>query len=107
MVHGATLVLAKKILNTPVGDILASVEALRVAGQQDLHATQDEAAGTKASQTDDSIEVLRVAHEADTELGQKIEQVSPPLRSEPLPRQPSKPQERPPHSRQRTRPVEA
>ncbi|MFB6524705.1 hypothetical protein [Streptomyces sp. NPDC056399] len=74
MAHSASLVLAKKILNAPVGDILAPVEALRAAGQQNLHAVQDEAAGTKASQTDDPIEVLCIAHEADTELGQKIEQ---------------------------------
>lgn len=32
-----SLVLAKQILDTSVGDVLPSIEALRVAGQQDLH----------------------------------------------------------------------
>lgn len=36
--QGASLVFAKEVLNTPVGNVLPSVEALRVAGQQDLHA---------------------------------------------------------------------
>ena len=31
-------VLAKQVLNTPVGNVLPSVEALRVPGQQDLNA---------------------------------------------------------------------
>ncbi|MDQ0907623.1 hypothetical protein QFZ22_003608 [Streptomyces canus] len=34
----ASLVLAKQVLDAPVGDVLPSVEALRVAGQQDLNA---------------------------------------------------------------------
>ncbi|MEX0169719.1 HAD family hydrolase [Streptomyces sp. LMG1-1-1.1] len=59
----------------PVCDVFAGLPAPEVAGElTDLLAAENEAAGAKASQTDDPIEVLRIAYEADTELGQKIEQ---------------------------------
>ncbi len=37
-VQVVSLVLAEQVLDAPVGDVLPSVEALRVAGQQDLNA---------------------------------------------------------------------
>ncbi|MEU3481346.1 HAD family hydrolase [Streptomyces sp. NPDC033754] len=72
-----TLANARVILfdfDGPVCDVFAGLPASEVAKELTaLLAAQDEAAGTKAAQTDDPIEVLRIAHEADTELGQKIE----------------------------------
>ncbi|PVC75232.1 HAD-IA family hydrolase [Streptomyces sp. CS081A] len=59
----------------PVCDVFAGLPAPEVAGELTaLLSARDEAAGAKAAQTDDPIEVLRIAHEADTELGQQIEQ---------------------------------
>ncbi|MEW1696539.1 HAD-IA family hydrolase [Streptomyces sp. NPDC091278] len=59
----------------PLCDVFAGLPAAEVAKELAvLLSAQDEAAGTKAAQTDDPIEVLRIAHEADTELGQQIEQ---------------------------------
>ncbi|MGW3386111.1 HAD family hydrolase [Streptomyces cinereoruber] len=59
----------------PVCDVFAGLPAPEVAGELTaLLSAQDEAAGAKAAQTNDPIEVLRIAHEADTELGQRIEQ---------------------------------
>ncbi|MGJ7416706.1 HAD family hydrolase [Streptomyces cinereoruber] len=59
----------------PVCDVFAGLPAPEVARELSaLLSAQDEAAGTKAARTDDPIEVLRIAHEADTELGQRIEQ---------------------------------
>ncbi|WP_435974029.1 HAD family hydrolase [Streptomyces sp. Qhu_M48] len=59
----------------PVCDVFAGLPAPEVARELTaLLSAQDEAAGAKAAQTDDPIEVLRIAHEADTGLGQKIEQ---------------------------------
>ncbi|KQX52652.1 MULTISPECIES: HAD family hydrolase [unclassified Streptomyces] len=73
-----TLANARVILfdfDGPVCDVFAGLPAPEVAGELTaLLAAENEAAGAKASQTDDPIEVLRIAHEADTELGQKIEQ---------------------------------
>ncbi|MFC8292457.1 HAD family hydrolase [Streptomyces sp. NPDC057242] len=59
----------------PVCDVFAGLPAPEVARELTaLLSARDEAAGAKASQTDDPIEVLRIAHDADTELGQQIEQ---------------------------------
>ncbi|MET9929736.1 MULTISPECIES: HAD family hydrolase [unclassified Streptomyces] len=59
----------------PVCDVFAGLPAPEVARELTaLLSARDEAAGAKAAQTDDPIEVLRIAHEADTELGQRIEQ---------------------------------
>ncbi|MER5961182.1 HAD family hydrolase [Streptomyces sp. NPDC002057] len=59
----------------PVCDVFAGLPASEVARElAALLSAQDEAAGAKAARTDDPIEVLRIAHEADTGLGQKIEQ---------------------------------
>ncbi|MEU8616950.1 HAD family phosphatase [Streptomyces sp. NPDC048623] len=59
----------------PVCDVFAGLPAPKVAGELTaLLSDQNEAAGSKAAQTEDPIEVLRIAHETDTELGQKIEQ---------------------------------
>ncbi|MET9673451.1 HAD hydrolase-like protein [Streptomyces sp. NPDC006482] len=73
-----TLANARVILfdfDGPVCDVFAGLPATEVAGELTaLLSAQNEAAGAKAAQTDDPIEVLRIAHEADTELGQKIEQ---------------------------------
>ncbi|MER5964749.1 HAD-IA family hydrolase [Streptomyces sp. NPDC002057] len=73
-----TLANARVILfdfDGPVCDVFAGLPAPEVARELTaLVSAQDEAAGAKASQTDDPIEVLRIAHEADSELGQKIEQ---------------------------------
>ncbi|MEU9701531.1 HAD hydrolase-like protein [Streptomyces sp. NPDC047981] len=72
-----TLANARVILfdfDGPICDVFAGLPAPSVAqGLTALLSAQDEAAGAKAAQTDDPIEVLRIAHEADTELGQKIE----------------------------------
>ncbi|MFF3726457.1 hypothetical protein ACFYYM_29270 [Streptomyces erythrochromogenes] len=38
-----------------------------------LLSSQDQAAGAKAGETDDPIEVLRIAHEADAAIGQEVE----------------------------------
>ncbi|MDN3297490.1 HAD family hydrolase [Streptomyces ficellus] len=73
-----TLANARVILfdfDGPMCDVFAGLPAPEVAKELTaLLSAQDEAAGTKAAQTDDPIEVLRIAHEADAELGQKIEQ---------------------------------
>ncbi|WP_406334946.1 HAD-IA family hydrolase [Streptomyces zaomyceticus] len=73
-----TLANARVILfdfDGPVCDVFAGVPAPEVARELTaLLSAEDEAAGVKASRTDDPIEVLRIAHEAGTELGQKIEQ---------------------------------
>ncbi|MGW6570521.1 HAD family hydrolase [Streptomyces sp. NPDC054975] len=73
-----TLANARVILldfDGPVCDVFAGLPAPDVAKELTaLLSAQDEAAGTKAAQTDDPIEVLRIAHEADPELGQKVEQ---------------------------------
>ncbi|MDX2295390.1 MULTISPECIES: HAD family hydrolase [Streptomyces] len=73
-----TLANARVILfdfDGPVCDVFAGLPAPEVARELTaLLSTQDEAAGMKAAQTDDPIEVLRIAHEANTELGQKVEQ---------------------------------
>ncbi|WP_030220567.1 HAD family hydrolase [Streptomyces bikiniensis] len=58
----------------PVCDLFAGLPAPEVARELTaLLAARDEAAGAKAARTDDPIEVLLIAHEADTELGQGIE----------------------------------
>ncbi|MFI9117928.1 HAD family hydrolase [Streptomyces bikiniensis] len=58
----------------PVCDLFAGLPAPEVARELTaLLSAQDEAAGAKAAQTEDPIEVLRIAHEAGTELGQRIE----------------------------------
>ncbi|MEU2229522.1 HAD family hydrolase [Streptomyces vietnamensis] len=73
-----TLANARVILfdfDGPVCDVFAGLPAPEVAGELTaLLSAENEAAGAKAAQTDDPIEVLRIAHEADSELGQKIEQ---------------------------------
>ncbi|WP_329119930.1 HAD family hydrolase [Streptomyces sp. NBC_01353] len=59
----------------PVCDVFAGLPAHKVAKQLTaLLSSQDPAAGVKASETDDPIEVLRIAHEANAELGQQVEQ---------------------------------
>ncbi|MFE9804428.1 HAD family hydrolase [Streptomyces goshikiensis] len=59
----------------PVCDVFAGLPAPEVAKQLTaLLATQHEAAGAKAAETDDPIEVLRIAHEADAAVGQAVEQ---------------------------------
>ncbi|MFE5831904.1 HAD family hydrolase [Streptomyces sp. NPDC056488] len=59
----------------PVCDLFAGLPAPDVARELTaLLSARDEAAGAKAARTDHPIEVLRIAHEADTELGQEIEQ---------------------------------
>ncbi|MFJ7128275.1 HAD family hydrolase [Streptomyces sp. NPDC098101] len=59
----------------PVCDVFAGLSAPEVARELTaLLSAGDEAAGAKAARTDDPIEVLRIAHEADTELGQRVEQ---------------------------------
>jgi HAD superfamily hydrolase (TIGR01509 family) len=74
----ATLANARVIFfdfDGPVCDVFAGLPAPEVAAELTvLLANQDEAAGVKAAQTDDPIEVLRIAHEAGTALGQTIEQ---------------------------------
>jgi HAD superfamily hydrolase (TIGR01509 family) len=73
-----TLANARVILfdfDGPVCDVFAGLPAPEVARELTaLLSAEDEAAGVAAAGTDDPIEVLRVAHEADSELGQKIEQ---------------------------------
>jgi HAD superfamily hydrolase (TIGR01509 family) len=59
----------------PVCDVFAGLPAPQVAKQLTaLLSSQDAAAGAKASETDDPIEVLRIAHEANAESGQEVEQ---------------------------------
>ncbi|KOX33666.1 MULTISPECIES: HAD-IA family hydrolase [unclassified Streptomyces] len=59
----------------PVCDVFAGLPAATVARELvSLLAARDAAAGAKAARTDDPVEVLRIAHEADSELGQEIEQ---------------------------------
>ncbi|MFJ5633896.1 HAD family hydrolase [Streptomyces goshikiensis] len=59
----------------PVCDVFAGLPAPEVAKQlTTLLSTQHEAAGAKAAETDDPIEVLRIAHEADAAVGQVVEQ---------------------------------
>ncbi|MER7516218.1 HAD-IIIA family hydrolase [Streptomyces sp. NPDC126499] len=59
----------------PVCDVFAGFPAPQVAKQLTaLISAKDAAAGGKAAETDDPIEVLRMAHEADPELGQEVEQ---------------------------------
>ncbi|MFF8611034.1 HAD family hydrolase [Streptomyces sp. NPDC015346] len=59
----------------PVCDVFAGLPAPQVAKQLTaLLSSQDAAAGAKASETEDPIEVLRIAHEANAESGQEVEQ---------------------------------
>ncbi|MYV69919.1 HAD-IA family hydrolase [Streptomyces sp. SID2131] len=59
----------------PVCDVFAGVPAPEVARELTaLLSARDAAAGAKAARTDDPIEVLRIAHEAGTEPGRRIEQ---------------------------------
>jgi HAD superfamily hydrolase (TIGR01509 family) len=59
----------------PVCDVFAGLPAPKVAKQLTaLLSAQDEAAGAKAAETDDPIEVLRIAHEADASFGQEVEE---------------------------------
>ncbi|MFF5449968.1 HAD family hydrolase [Streptomyces sp. NPDC012950] len=59
----------------PVCDVFAGLPAPEVARELSaLLSAQDEAAGVKAAQTGDPIEVLHIAHETGTELGQRVEQ---------------------------------
>ncbi|MFE2478239.1 HAD-IA family hydrolase [Streptomyces sp. NPDC059389] len=59
----------------PVCDVFAGLPAPEVAKQlTTLLAAQDEAAGAKAAETDDPIEVMRIAHEAGDEIGRTVEQ---------------------------------
>ncbi|MGW0366661.1 HAD family hydrolase [Streptomyces sp. NPDC002990] len=58
----------------PMCDVFAGLPAPKVAEQLTaLLSSQDEAAGAKAAETDDPIEVLRIAHETDAIIGQEIE----------------------------------
>ncbi|MEU6946190.1 HAD hydrolase-like protein [Streptomyces sp. NPDC046316] len=58
----------------PVCDVFAGLPGPQVAEQLTaLLSSQDATAGAKASETDDPIEVLRIAHQANAELGQKVE----------------------------------
>ncbi|MFF8271951.1 HAD family hydrolase [Streptomyces sp. NPDC016562] len=58
----------------PMCDVFAGLPAPKVAEQLTvLLASHDEAAGAKAAETDDPIEVLRIAREADTAIGQEVE----------------------------------
>ncbi|MCX5376903.1 HAD family hydrolase [Streptomyces sp. NBC_00091] len=59
----------------PVCDVFAGLPAPEVAKQlTSLLSSQDEAAGAKAAETDDPIEVLRIAHEAGAAIGREVEQ---------------------------------
>ncbi|MGW1517660.1 HAD family hydrolase [Streptomyces sp. NPDC002287] len=59
----------------PVCDVFAGLPAPEVAKQlTSLLASRDEAAGAKAGETDDPIEVLRIAHEADSGVGREVEE---------------------------------
>ncbi|MFF5633582.1 HAD family hydrolase [Streptomyces sp. NPDC012825] len=63
------------VFDGPVCDVFAGLPESEVARELTaLLSARDGAAGAKAARTGDPIEVLRVAHEADTELGQTIEQ---------------------------------
>ncbi|WP_330297759.1 HAD family hydrolase [Streptomyces sp. NBC_00503] len=58
----------------PMCDVFAGLPAPKVAEQLTaLLFSYDEAAGAKAAETDDPIEVLRIAHEADAAIGQVVE----------------------------------
>ncbi|MFB6895203.1 HAD family hydrolase [Streptomyces hydrogenans] len=58
----------------PVCDVFGGLPASQVAEQLTvILKAKDVAAGAKAAETDDPIEVLRIAHEADAELGGEIE----------------------------------
>ncbi|MGW0467049.1 HAD family hydrolase [Streptomyces sp. NPDC003027] len=58
----------------PVCDVFAGLPAHEVAKQlTTLLSSHDPAAGARAAETDDPIEVLRIAHEANAELGQEVE----------------------------------
>ncbi|MFE5481791.1 HAD family hydrolase [Streptomyces sp. NPDC056527] len=58
----------------PVCDVFAGLPAHEVAKQLTaLLSSRDAAAGAKAAETDDPIEVLRIAHEANADLGQEVE----------------------------------
>ncbi|MFE3553626.1 HAD family hydrolase [Streptomyces sp. NPDC059193] len=58
----------------PVCDVFAGLPAPEVAEQLTaLLSSHDQAAGAKAAETDDPIEVLRIAHEADPAIGQEVE----------------------------------
>ncbi|MEU8938860.1 HAD hydrolase-like protein [Streptomyces goshikiensis] len=59
----------------PVCDVFARLPACGVAKQLTaLLSIQHEAAGAKAAETDDPIEVLRIAHETDAAIAQAVEQ---------------------------------
>ncbi|WP_432752713.1 HAD family hydrolase [Streptomyces sp. JL2001] len=59
----------------PVCDVFAGLPAPEVAKQLTaLLSVQDASAGTRAAATDDPIEVLRIAHEANAEVGQQVEE---------------------------------
>ncbi|MFE1230779.1 HAD family hydrolase [Streptomyces sp. NPDC058745] len=59
----------------PVCDVFAGSPAPEVAKQLTaLLSVQDASAGTRAAATDDPIEVLRIAHEANAEVGQQVEE---------------------------------
>ncbi|MGW2678715.1 HAD family hydrolase [Streptomyces sp. NPDC001436] len=59
----------------PVCDVFAGLPAPEVAKQlTSLLSSRDEAAGAEAGETDDPIEVLRIAHEADSIVGREVEQ---------------------------------
>ncbi|QGV80843.1 HAD family hydrolase [Streptomyces ficellus] len=58
----------------PVCDVFAGLPAPQVAKLLTaLLSAGDQVAGAKAAETDDPIEVLRLAHEANAELGQRVE----------------------------------
>ncbi|MGW6938301.1 HAD family hydrolase [Streptomyces xanthophaeus] len=58
----------------PMCDVFAGLPAPKVAEQLTaLLSSQDPAAGAKAAETDDPIEVLRIAHEAGAAIGQEVE----------------------------------
>ncbi|GAA4106171.1 HAD-IA family hydrolase [Streptomyces hundungensis] len=58
----------------PICDVFAGLPAPEAAKQLTVQLTaQDETAGAKASQTDDPIEVMRMAHEASAEVGRAVE----------------------------------
>ncbi|MFB7370250.1 HAD family hydrolase [Streptomyces sp. NPDC056222] len=58
----------------PVCDVFAGLPAHEVAKQLTaLLSSQDAAAGAKAAETDDPIEVLRIAHEASADVAQEVE----------------------------------
>ncbi|MFD5512808.1 HAD family hydrolase [Streptomyces sp. NPDC127051] len=59
----------------PICAVFAGLPAAEVAKQLTaLLAAQDEGAGAKAAETDDPIEVMRIAHEAGDEIGRTVEQ---------------------------------